>query len=136
MVTSSVINKIATGAEISVASLMLTLIWLLPSVCPHMNPKVSILVKDFAASSMRADKSEWNIRVGILHMYLKSITPSKLSFTDRALMQISWKLGVGIFDHFRRLVRMLGLRLTLKIIEIQLLKEVSLSHDNLRMKLV
>jgi hypothetical protein len=51
-----------------------------------MNPKVSILVKDFAASSMRADKSEWNIRVGILHMYLKSITPSKLSFTDRALM--------------------------------------------------
>ena len=135
MVTSSVINKIATGAETSVASLMLTLIWFLPSVCPHMYPKVSILVKDFAASSMRADKSEWNIRVGILHMYLKSITPSKLSFTDRALMQISWKLGVGIFDHFR-LVRMLGLRLTLKIIKIQLLREVSLSHDNLRMKLV
>jgi len=130
-----VINKIATGAETSLASLMLTLIWLLPSVCPHMYPKVSILVKDFAASSMRADKSEWNIRVGILHMYLKSITPSKLSFTDRALMQISWKLGVGIFDHFR-LVRMLGLHLTLKMIEIQLLKEVSLSHDNLRMKLV
>jgi hypothetical protein len=85
-----------------------------------MYSKVSILIKDFAASSMRADKSEWNIRVGILHMYLKSITPSKLSFTDRALMQISRKLGVGIFYHLR-LVRMLGLRLTLKIIEIQLL---------------
>jgi hypothetical protein len=67
---------------------------------PQMNSEVSFLVKDFAASSMGADKSERNICMFILQMYFKPANPSELFSTLTALKSFSLQLGVGIFDLF------------------------------------
>lgn len=118
-VTSCVIDKVAPWCELLLAPFMLTLIRLLPCMSPQMNPKVSFLVKDFAASSMRADKSERNSCMFILQMYFEPTNPSELFSTLTALKSFSLQLGVGIFDFFW-LVRKLGRRLTLGIAKIQL----------------
>lgn len=97
LVASSVINKISTRTETSLANF--TMIRFLPSVSPHVYPEVPIFIKDFGTSRMSTDKSEWNSSMTILQMNLESIHPSELFVTLRALESIScWEVVVGIFD--------------------------------------
>ncbi len=118
LVASSVINKIATRTETSLANF--TMIRFLSTVSPHVNPEVPIFVKNFAASGMSTDKSEWNSSMTILQMNLESIHPSELFVTLRALESIScWEVVVGTFD-LLWLVGMLGLSLALGIAKILL----------------
>ena len=65
-VTPWVFDKIAPWAEFFLAPFMLTLIRPLSSMSPQMNLKVPFLIKDLAASIMRADKSERNSSMLVL----------------------------------------------------------------------
>ena len=99
-VASLVVLKIASGCELLLASIVLTMIWSFASVNPLVNSQISSLVENTSTSIKLAWKLNGYICVLVLQMNFKPLLPWKFVVADQAFEVI---LTLGLFCLLQRL---------------------------------